>query len=83
MSCCGFKFVQGIDNLTTITVNSIAFLHCFDLFASTVEPVLGDPKPLLGRPQYPAWIISNNKVPGVSDHLPDATSDRVIWFNQR
>ena len=37
----------------------------------------------LGRPQSPAWIVSNNKVPGVSDHLPDATSDRVIWFNQR
>ena len=37
----------------------------------------------LGRPQSPARIVSNNKVPGVSDHLPDATSDRVVWFNQR
>ena len=37
----------------------------------------------LGRPQSPARIVSNSKVPGVSDHLPDATSDRVIWFNQR
>ena len=27
----------------------------------------------LGRPQSPARIVSNNKVPGVSDHLPDAT----------
>ena len=27
----------------------------------------------LDRPQSPARIVSNNKVPGVSDHLPDAT----------
>ena len=37
----------------------------------------------LGRPQSPARIVYNNKVPGVSDHLSHATSDRVIWFNQR
>ena len=36
----------------------------------------------LGRPQSTARIVYNNKVPGVSDHLQDATSDRVIWFNQ-
>ena len=30
----------------------------------------------LGRPQSPARIVSNNNVPGVSDHLPDATLDR-------
>ena len=41
------------------------------------------PTTRLGRPQSPAWIVSNNKVPGVSDHLPDANSDRVVWFNQR
>ena len=37
----------------------------------------------LGRPKSPARIVSNNKLPGVSDHLPDATTDRVVWFNQR
>ena len=34
----------------------------------------------LGRPQSSAWIVSNNKVPGVSDHMRAATSDRVVWF---
>ena len=56
------------------------------LHLDTVEPVLGDlwfGQPRLGRPQSPGRIVSNNKVPGVSDHLPDATHDRVIWFNQR
>ena len=37
----------------------------------------------LGRPQSLARIVSNNKVPGVSDHLLNATSDRIIWSNQR
>ena len=37
----------------------------------------------LGRPQSLARIVSNNKVPGVSDHLLNATSDRVIWSNRQ
>ena len=37
----------------------------------------------LGRPHSLAQIVSNNKVPGVSDHLLNATSDRVIWSNRR
>ena len=52
---------------------------------STVEPVLGlvwvTTRP--GRLQSLARNVSNYKVPGVSDHLTDATSDRVVSFNQR
>ena len=45
-----------------------------------VEPVLGDL--WFGRPQSLARIVSNNKVPDVSDHLLNATGDRVIWSNR-
>ena len=40
-------------------------------FSNTVEHVLGDL--WFGRPQSLARIVSNNKVPGVSEHLLNAT----------